>query len=233
MASWLHTVYMLQPEVEQHLQRLQHYFLAENKHINLTALRTEDACWHGNILDSIAGQAAIEKYTKTGDTIADIGTGGGFPLLPLAIMFPNRTWVGIDSVQKKIAAIERIAISSTIGNAQFVSERLEDIGQQKQHREQYSAVTSRAVAPLATLLELMAPLAVVGGHLLCWKSVHIQEEMLASLTARSALDCHLVETISYTLPGDWGTRQLLVFQKIKATKKQYPRENGTPKKDPL
>lgn len=233
MAYWLQTVYMFTTETEQHLLRLQTYFLAENKQINLTALRTEDACWHGNILDSTAGQGAIEKYTKAGDTIADIGTGGGFPLLPLAILFPDRHWVGIDSVQKKITAIEQIAISSTIGNTTFISDRLEDLGHVPKHREQYAAVTSRAVAPLATLLELMAPLVAVNGHLICWKSVHIQDELLASLTARDLLDCHLVETISYTLPGDWGTRQLLVFQKIKATKKRYPRENGTPKKDPL
>lgn len=226
----------MQVDINEHipaLQALQTAFLHENSKLNLSAMRTADACWHGNMLDSLASTDSIAKYTAAGATIADVGTGGGFPLLPLALLFTDRTWVGVDSVQKKIAAIGRICATSKLMNVQLIDQRVEDIGHSPAHRETYDLVTSRAVAPLRVLLELMAPLVRVNGHVMCWKSVHIEQELQESLDARSTLHCHLVETVRYTLPGDWGTRQLLIFKKTSKTASIYPRANGIPKKEPL
>lgn len=215
------------------LQSLCTTFLTKNSQLNLSALRTTELCWTGNILDSIAGIPLIEHYVPTNGTILDIGTGGGFPLLPLATCMPNRQFTGLDSVQKKIDAIAEIAETEALKNVQFICSRTEDAGQNPALREQFDCVTSRAVAPLNTLLEYMAPFVKPKGHLLCWKSMHIQEESQASLDARSILDCHLVQTYQYALPQDFGNRQILVFQKLSSLSKEYPRAVGIPKKTPL
>lgn len=232
-----HTVIMnidaLSPELLQRLQALQKEFLLINAQINLSALRTEEACYNGNILDSLAALELLEALSVTGDSIIDIGTGGGFPLLPLAMALPDRNFVGLDSIQKKLTAIATLTQKFNLSNVQLICARCEDIGRDKNHREHYAIVTNRAVAPLNVLLEYSAPLVQPNGYIICWKSVHIQEELHESLAARSELRCHLINTISYTLPGNWGTRQLLVFQKTGVTPKKYPRETGIPKKTPL
>jgi 16S rRNA (guanine527-N7)-methyltransferase len=223
----------LPPEYTNVLQQLCSTFLQKNTELNLSALRTPQLCMVGNIIDSLGGLDPLKKYTQPGDSIIDIGTGGGFPFLPLAVTLPDRTFIGLDSIQKKITAIEEIAYKEGLKNVQFICSRCEDAGQDKRYREQFSAVTSRAVAPLNTLLEYMVPLVKDGGYILCWKSTHIAQENQDSLTARTKLHCHLIETVRYTLPDDFGERTILVFQRMGKLSRQYPRAIGIPKKTPL
>lgn len=221
-------------EHDEQLRRLMRVFLAENVNINLSALRTEETCWYGNILDSLAFQelALSETMKKPGATLLDIGTGGGFPLLPLAIIYPQADCTGLDSIRKKIDAIMRIVTQVGI-KITGVAERAEVLGHDKKYREQFDVVTSRAVAPLNQLLEYCVPFAKVDGHIVLWKSLHIDDELAASVTAQTKLHCELVEAHQYDLGGDWGTRQLLVFKKTGATPAKYPREVGMAKKEPL
>lgn len=221
------------PAHDEKLRLLMRVFLAENANINLSALRTEEACWYGNILDSLAFQDLnCTQDLQTGTKLIDLGTGGGFPLLPLAIVYPHMECTGLDSIKKKIDAITRIAAQAHIKMIP-VADRAEVLGQKKKYREQYDFVTSRAVAPLNILLEYCSPFAKVGGYIVVWKSLHIDEELKASELAQKTLCCPLVTSHIYELPGDFGSRQLLVFRKNRPLDRKYPREVGMAKKEPI
>ncbi len=213
------------------MEQLVSVFLAENEKLNLSALRTPEACYNGNILDSLPILDLPEF--QGAKTVLDVGTGGGFPLLPIALIRPDIQVTGLDATQKKIDAIGRIGTSLGLPNLHLLCGRAEDLGHDPTHRERYDCVTARAVAQLPTLLELTAPFARPGGIIVLWKSLHIDEELNASLFARSTLSTHLLYSHRYTLPGDWGERQLLVFAKSAKLKPIFPRENGLPKNVPL
>lgn len=210
-----------------------HIFLEENTKLNLSALRTPELCWTGNILDSLALLDIVQELTAHSPQpkLVDIGTGGGFPLLPLAICLPDLRLTGIDATQKKIDAIARMVSALDLRNIDLLCGRTEDLGHH--FREEFDIVTARAVAPINTLLEYCSPLAKVGGFVVLWKSMHIDEELKESLLARAELSCHLIKQYEYDLGGDWGKRQLLVFEKTAPLSKKYPRKRGVPKKEPL
>jgi 16S rRNA (guanine527-N7)-methyltransferase len=170
---------------------------------------------------------------NAGSSLLDLGTGGGFPLLPLAIAYPLARCTGLDSIQKKINAVGRIAQAAGINNVTLIADRAEVLGQKKNHREQYDIVTSRAVAPLAILLEYCSAFIKVGGHIVLWKSLHIDAELKESEKAQHVLRCTLLKNHLYTLPLDFGSRQLLVFRKNGPLDRKYPREVGMAKREPL
>ncbi|MEK7137410.1 MAG: 16S rRNA (guanine(527)-N(7))-methyltransferase RsmG [Patescibacteria group bacterium] len=232
---------------ESKLQELLRVFLEENKKLNLSAYRTGEQCWVGNILDSIACLDILRRVSTRHDTIniIDVGTGGGFPLLPLAILFPEASFTGLDATKKKIDAVQRMVNHLSLSNVQLLIGRAEELGHDPKHREQYDLVLSRALAELPTLLEFMSPFCKVKGQMLCWKSLAIDAELLASLEARMKLHCRMVDHHEYDLDflvgeiglptscGGWGRRQILVFEKVKALSKEFPRRTGIPKKEPL
>ena len=224
---------MIPEGYEDRLRRLNAVFLEENSKLNLSAFRTEDLSWVGNVMDSLAllDTPLLSKDSKV--STLDLGTGGGFPLLPLAICCPYCKLTGIDATQKKVAAIERIAESQKLNNVQVNTGRAEELGHDEAYREQFDLVLSRAVAPINTLLEYCAPFTKVKGHIILWKSLKIDQELKDSLLARAELSCHLTEQYKYELPESFGKRQLLIFEKTFKTSDKYPRATGTPKKQPL
>lgn len=221
------------PPSDARIDALVTAFLAENEKINLSALRTPEACKIGNVLDSLAFLEILGKIGGEPKTILDLGTGGGFPLLPLAMALPKTRLTGMDSTGKKIDAIARIAGALGLSNIAFSKARAEDAGRDKAHREKYDVVTARALAPLPTLAELVSPFLKVGGYAVLWKSMHVTEELAEAENALDLCKLDLVFTHTYALPGDFGERQLLVFDKIMPLPKAYPRENGMPGKMPL
>ena len=154
-------------------------------------------------------------------------------MLPIAIALPDAQCTGLDSIKKKMDAVQRIIAELKLPNATALVGRSEDLGHEAKHREKYDVVTARAVAALPLLLELTSPFAKVGGHIVLWKSLHIDEELEASKSTQKKLNCPLLLKHEYTLPGDWGTRQLLVFTKEAALEKLYPRPTALAKKQPL
>jgi 16S rRNA (guanine527-N7)-methyltransferase len=225
---------MIDADLKHRLQDLVKAFLNENANINLSALRTEDACWHGNILDSLALADAVEaKLIPPPHMLMDIGTGGGFPLLPLAMLYPDATCTGVDSIGKKVLAVGRIVAKCNVKNARVIAERSESLVRTPAHREKYDTVTARAVAPLNILLEYTTPFARIGGHVVLWKSLQIDEELAAATNAATVLGCTLADRFTYDLGGDWGTRQLLIYRKVSKTPKIYPRAVGEAKAKPL
>ncbi len=223
----------LPSDVETKLRDLVSVFLQENSRANLSALRTEEACWTGNVLDSLAGLELDVLKESESVRLADVGTGGGFPLLPLAICFPQHQFVGIDSTNKKVQAVSRIIEYLKLPNVQVSSDRLETHGHDPAFREQFDVVTARAVASLNTLLEYTSPFCRVGGQVVCWKSSQIAREIEESKAAQVALKCALVSQQRYVLPEPHGTRQLLIFNKQGKLGEFYPRPVGVPKKKPL
>jgi len=217
---------------QDRLRELQKVFLEENSKLNLSAIRDPDAVWIGNISDSLVA-LDLEIFQEDGLKILDIGTGGGFPLLPLAVCKPHCKFIGMDSTQKKLDSIGRMTIPLHLNNVRLVTGRFEEKGQDQQHRDMYDIVTARAVAPLNVLLEYGAPFVKPGGHLIAWKSMKVDTELEESLLARAELSCHLTQQYVYELPGDWGERQLLIFEKTAPTNQKYPRDTGIPKKSPL
>ncbi|MDD4286744.1 MAG: 16S rRNA (guanine(527)-N(7))-methyltransferase RsmG [Candidatus Peribacteraceae bacterium] len=233
---------MIAEETQSRLKQLQEAFLAENAKLNLSAFRTSEACWTGNILDSLAAleteplralSPSPNPNPNPSPRILDLGTGGGFPLLPLAVCLPQCSFVGMDSVRKKVAAVQRIIDAVKIPNVSLVCGRSETLAREGAHREQYDVILVRALAELNVLLELAAPLVKVGGHILCWKSLKIEQELKDSLLARSELSCQMEKPYEYDLGGTWGRRQILLFRKRAKTNAKYPREVGEPKKNPL
>jgi len=224
----------ISPEQQERLGALTDIFLEENAHISLSAFRTPEACWNGNVLDSLAALDLEEvQNLKDGARILDIGTGGGFPLLPLAICLPELSFTGMDSTRKKIDAIKRIAEKLELKNVNLVCGRTEESGKQKKFREQYDIVTARAIAPLNVLIEYSAPFTRIKGHIIAWKSMTIDQELKDSQRARAELSSHLKRHYAYELPADFGKRQLLIFDKTAKTSAKYPRDTGVPKKTPL
>jgi 16S rRNA (guanine527-N7)-methyltransferase len=214
---------------EEKLKALVSLFLEENEKVNLSALRTPEACWTGHVLDSLS---ALESLPATG-SVLDLGTGGGFPLLPLAMMRPELKFVGLDSTRKKLDAVSRMAKTLGLKNVEILSGRAETLGHDRRYREKFSAVLSRAVAELNVLLEFCSPFCAPDGAIVLWKSMAIDEELRAADKAMKELKCELKDSMVYDLPGDFGKRQLLIFEKTGKLDARYPRDVGVPKKKPL
>lgn len=210
-------------------------FLEENKKLNLSALRTPELCWTGNVLDSLAFLKLLPQFSTPHSplSILDMGTGGGFPLLPLALCLPEVRFAGLDATRKKIDAVSRIEQALGIVNAELLCGRAETLGHDPSLRETFDVVLSRAVAPVNVLLEYCAPFARPGGAIVLWKSLRVDAELQESLLARAELSCHLARSREYDLGGTWGRRQMLVFEKASALPDKYPRGVGVPGKDPL
>ena len=225
---------MVPAEHSDSLHRLTEAFLTENAKLNLSAFRTEEDCWQGNVLDSLAALDLPEVCAlPAGSRAVDLGTGGGFPLLPLALCMPSFAWFGIDATQKKIDAVGRIAAAIGLRNVTLLCGRTEELARDPRYREGFDLVTARAIAPLNTLIEYAAPFARTGGLVIAWKSMTIEEELQDSLLARAELSCHLERTHQYALSSAFGSRQLLIFRKTSRTPAKYPRETGVPKKHPI
>lgn len=226
---------MITLEQEMRLRELMKAFLEENAKINLSAFRTEEACWIGNILDSVAFLDLLPKLPRSNSplTILDMGTGGGFPLLPLAICLPEARCTGLDATRKKIDAVTRITAAVGLDNVQLLCGRAENIGHDKAHREQYDIVCARAITEIPPLLEYCSVFTKVRGKIVLWKSLTIDDELKRGEHAATLLGCKRILQHRYTMPGDFGERQLIVYEKIRRISNEFPREVGVPEKKPL
>lgn len=206
-------------------------FIEKNKQINLTKINSNEEFLVKHILDSLLTDSLIKIDPDM--KVADIGTGGGLPGIPLAIMHSQSDFTLIDSVQKKIHCVGEFADQLGLDNVTGLSDRLEFIGQDAKYREQFDMVVSRALASLNTLLELAIPLLKVGGQFVALKGKGYLEEIHYAERAMKALDLDMPKVERYELPDEMGYRYLLIFEKKKPTKKVYPRRVGVPKKAPL
>ncbi len=200
---------------------------------NFTAHREEKRFAELNILDSILPLQERMINIGTEDKVLDLGTGGGFPGVPLALLNPESDVHLIDSVGKKLKMIEAIASQLSIENITTHNGRIETLAQDKLHREQYDVVVSKALAKWHTLLEYTLPFVAVGGAFYAYQSTSIFDEIEESMPLIERLGGMFVDIYSYELPGDYGTRTIVAIEKVDETPSKFPREVGVPKKIPL
>ena len=202
-----------------------HRLLGEwNEKMNLTAITDPVAVAEKHFADSLAAL----PYLKPGMKVVDVGTGAGFPGVPLLIMEPGLELTLADSLQKRLTFLD--ALLKELGlKAALVHGRAEDLGQNKLYREQFDAALSRAVANLPVLLELTTPFVRVGGTAIAYKG-DAAEELESAKTAAFLLH---VKLRSVDLDSNLGKRCLIFADKIAPTPRSYPRKAGTPSKKPL
>jgi len=191
-----------------------------NRSFNLTRIPREDYV-KLHLLDSLTALTCLPTGEKL--SIIDIGTGAGFPGVPLAALLPSATVTLLDSTAKKVRFAADTAAACGISNCLGLHARAEVIAHDPRHRQRYDVVTSRAVAAFSTLIELMLPLVKVGGRVIALKGARADEELSGSESLVRELGGAPAETITVALPGTDIQRQLIVVEKIRATPGKYPR----------
>jgi len=218
----------LSDQQETQLQWLYEHLLEVNRHTNLTRITALDDFLHRHLLDSLT----LAPFLPAGAKVADIGSGAGFPALPLAIARPDIQVIAVESVGKKCAFIRACAEKLNLSGLTVLNQRSEDMGQDPQFREQFDIVTARAVAALPSLLELCLPLVKVGGAFLSMKGLSYETELAAAENALKMLGGELKEVKTFVHPSLSGSR-LLIIHKVQSTPAKYPRGVGLPVKNPL
>ncbi len=216
------------------LEALQRYadLLSEwNQKVNLTAITNPEEIRRKHFLDSLSCMLVI-KGTPTHRMI-DIGTGAGFPGLPLKILHPEMHLTLVESVAKKTNFLSLVVQELGLKPVKIITDRAEIVGQDPAHRERYDWAVARAVAGLPVLVEYLLPLTRVGGFVLAQKGDTAGEEIKAAQSAIAALGGKAREPVPVTLPGIPEKRYLVVIEKIRPTPTQYPRRVGIPSKRPL
>ena len=213
------------------LELYEQELLRENEHTNLTAIREPEQIRTKHFLDSLTCLMVMRDAPP--NRIVDVGTGAGFPGLPLKIIFPAMQLTLVESVGKKADFCRHVVSKLGLEGVQVVQERAETLGHLPEHRQQYDWALARAVAVMNVLVEYLLPLARVGGAALALKGENAPAEAHAAEHATRLLGGHLRKLIHITLPGVVEDRYLVVIDKVAATPDGYPRRVGVPSKHPL
>ena len=217
------------------LKKFMELFVEYNSHTNLMSKNDVSVLFEKHIFDSLAFNLFLKKYlhkNKNSFSLLDIGTGGGFPSLPLSLVYENISVTALDSIAKKIQFIESVKQALNVKNINPTCSRVEDLDVST--RESLDIVTSRAVSDLNVILEYSLPFLKVGGYFVSYKSKNVDAEIEASKNALKILGGKVVDKIEYKLPLESDfTRYLVVVKKEKPTPKSYPRKNAQAKKNPL
>ena len=213
------------------LERYELELLEWNANVNLTAIRSSEQIRIKHFLDSLTCLPVMREMPM--ERVIDIGSGAGFPGLPLKIICPGIQLTLVESVGKKADFCRYIASTLGLENVTVLQERAESIGQMGAHRQQYDWAVARAVAVLPVLVEYLLPLVRVGGAMLAMKGEGAPAEVHSAEYATHLLGGRLRKLIPITLPGVVEERYLVVIDKVAATPDSYPRRVGVPTKKPL
>jgi 16S rRNA (guanine527-N7)-methyltransferase len=219
---------------DETFSRLERYYalLVEwNQKMNLTAITDREDVYIKHFYDSISLAFYFNLNEVT--SLADIGSGAGFPSLPLKVFFPHLKVTIVDSLNKRISFLNQVVTDLELSDVELIHGRAEDIGRNPAQREQFDLVTARAVARLNVLSEFCLPFVRCGGHFVAMKGAKAEDEIRESLKAFQVLGGSLKDVHSFTLPLDTSQRQIIIVKKVRNTSKQYPRKAGTPLKSPI
>uniref|UniRef100_UPI0040568D98 16S rRNA (guanine(527)-N(7))-methyltransferase RsmG n=1 Tax=Agathobacter sp. TaxID=2021311 RepID=UPI0040568D98 len=217
---------------EKQLRQFGTYYemlIEKNKVMNLTAITEFDEVLEKHFLDSVSLIRAVDLYQPL--KVMDLGTGAGFPGIPLKIVFPELRITLADSLNKRILFLHEVIEKLELEGVEAIHGRAEDLARDKKYREQYDLCVSRAVANLSTLSEYCLPFVKIGGKFVSYKSGECQEETANCKSAVFLLGGKITNMVKFDL-GD-AKRTFIVVDKVNGTAKQYPRKAGTPSKKPL
>jgi 16S rRNA (guanine527-N7)-methyltransferase len=212
-------------------QRYMELVLERNKKVNLTSITAPDEFIIKHYIDSVA--VCTFPWVKEAQSVIDVGTGAGFPGIPLAILFPEKQFLLMDALNKRIKIIEELSRQIGLQNTAFLHGRAEELAQNKLYRERFDLCVSRAVAHLAVLSEYCLPFVRIGGRFAAYKTGAAAEELNESLHAIELLGGRLEENKRLDI-REYGLDHRIIFiKKVQKTLAKYPRKPGTPGKEPL
>jgi len=214
-------------EMESAFCKYADILIETNKVMNLTAITDIDEIFSKHFIDSISCQSLIPQNSL----VVDIGSGAGFPGIPLKIVRPDLNMTLVDSLKKRVDFLKKVINLLEIDNAEAIHIRAEDAGRNKKLREKFDVAAARAVAPLCVLCEYCLPFVKVGGLFLALKGREAEREAEKSMKAINALGGELSE-IKNTFFGELEHR-VVVIKKVCKTPSQYPRKAGNPSKEPI
>lgn len=215
-------------QAEQFL-RYYELLIQKNKVMNLTSITEFDDVVLKHFLDSLM----ICKIQKLEGSLIDVGTGAGFPGIPLKIMYPDLKVVLLDSLNKRVQFLNEVIRELGLENIKAIHGRAEDLAKQKIYREQFDYCVSRAVANLSSLAEYCIPFVKIGGYFIPYKSGKIQEELDSGKKAINILGGTVEIVKEFELPQTDIFRCLLYIRKIENSPQKYPRKAGMPTREPI
>lgn len=223
------------PISEEKMRQFERYLnlLREwNEKINLTAITEREEAYLKHFYDSLTAGLYVD-FSKGVHSLCDVGSGAGFPSIPLKIIYPNLKITIVDSLKKRIGFLETLVKELGLEDVHLYHDRAETFGQNKQFRASFDYVTARAVARMSVLSELCLPLLKKDGTFIAMKAAHAPEELEDAKRAIGLLGGKVRETHSFDLPEEAGERHIILIDKKKETPNKYPRKPGTPNKSPL
>lgn len=226
-----HLGIVLNDTQKEQFHRFYEILVEWNSFMNLTGITEYEEVNEKHFVDSVSLVKAVDLSKVK--TVIDVGTGAGFPGIPLKIAFPHLEIVLLDSLNKRVKFLNEVIEQLGLTGIRAIHGRAEDYAKQKEYREQFDLCVSRAVANLSTLSEYCIPYVNVGGMFIPYKSGEIDEEVETSKKAIHILGGKLSEVVKFQLPGTDIGRSFVRIEKIQNTSKKYPRKAGLPAKEPL
>ncbi|MNS16968.1 Ribosomal RNA small subunit methyltransferase G [compost metagenome] len=219
---------------DEQLEQFDIYFrelVSWNEKMNLTGITERDQVYLKHFYDSLT--LAFYKGMDAVDSIIDVGSGAGFPGIPLKIAFPHLKLTIVDSLNKRISFLQHVVNAIELKNVKLIHGRAEDIARLPEHRDSYDLATARAVARLAVLNEFCLPFVKPGGVFAAMKGNDPEEEIKEAAYSMKELKGSFVESHNFNLPVENSERHIVLIKKTAPTPKKYPRKAGTPLKTPL
>ncbi len=202
-----------------------------NQKINLTALTSPEDVAVKHIIDSLS--CFKQELFKPGSSLIDVGTGAGFPGLPLKIYYPELKLTLLDSLNKRVKFLQLVVDKLNLDGVEVIHARSEEAARQKKYREKFDLASARAVARLPILAEYCLPFVKVGGTFIALKGRQYEEEMTEADKAVKVLGGKIAEAMPVKLPGLEDKRAVIYIAKIKKTPAVYPRKAGMPERNPI
>lgn len=229
----LRDFYDLSDEKYNKFQKYMNLLIEWNKNINLTAITDKDEIELKHFVDSLT----INKYISDNSKVIDVGTGAGFPGIPLKIYNESLDITLLDSLNKRINFLNHVIEELNLNKIKAVHSRAEDAAKNPDYREKFDVATSRAVANLSTLVEYLLPFVRVNGICICMKGPNVEEELGRAKKAIEVLGGRIEQVDNFKLVADGSEndleRNIIIIRKVRKCSNKYPRKAGMPSKEPI